>query len=233
MIALGVVALLGALYTLYQLPQSLVRFLIARVMATRYRLNVIGLDNMPAQGGVLMLGNHVSWIDWAMVQLASPRPVRFVMERWIYERWYLRWFLDFFGVVPISRGRSREAIKTVARLLDAGEVVCIFPEGTLSKNGQLSEFKRGFELSAREASVGRHPALLSARSLGQPFFLRQREAQGQSPRWAGARRGRRLRSAPAAGRQRRAGQAGGGRTLGDLLADPCRDPADPRPRLAR
>ncbi|AFL75473.1 acyl-[ACP]--phospholipid O-acyltransferase [Thiocystis violascens] len=154
MLTLAVIALFGALYTLYQLPQSLVRFVIARAMSTRYRLNVIGLKNLPAQGGVLMLGNHVSWIDWAMMQMASPRPVRFVMERVIYERWYLRWFLDFFGVVPISRGSSRQAIATVTRLLDAGEVVCIFPEGTLSKNGQLSEFKRGFELSARAASSG-------------------------------------------------------------------------------
>ncbi|MCK7575253.1 MAG: MFS transporter [Chromatiales bacterium] len=154
MLALAVIALGGALYTLYQLPQSLVRFLIGRLMATRYRLNVIGLNNMPAQGGVLLLGNHVSWIDWAMVQLASPRPVRFVMERWIYERWYLRWFLDFFGVVPISRASSRQAIQTITQLIDAGEVVCLFPEGTLSKNGQLSEFKRGFELSARAAGSG-------------------------------------------------------------------------------
>lgn len=154
MAALALVALIGAIYTLYQLPQSLVRFLIARVMATRYRLSVIGLNNLPAQGGVLMLGNHVSWIDWAMVQMATPRPVRFVMERGIYERWYLRHVLDFFGVVPISRGRSRRAIATVARLLDAGEVVCLFPEGTLSKNGQLAEFKRGFELAARETRSG-------------------------------------------------------------------------------
>jgi acyl-[acyl-carrier-protein]-phospholipid O-acyltransferase / long-chain-fatty-acid--[acyl-carrier-protein] ligase len=154
MLALAVIALGGAIYTTYQLPQSLLRFLIGRLMATRYRLNVIGLKNMPAQGGVLMLGNHVSWIDWAMVQLASPRPVRFVMERWIYERWYLRWFLDFFGVVPISRASSRQAIQTIAQLIDAGEVVCLFPEGTLSKNGQLSEFKRGFELSARAARSG-------------------------------------------------------------------------------
>ncbi|SDY26638.1 acyl-[acyl-carrier-protein]-phospholipid O-acyltransferase / long-chain-fatty-acid--[acyl-carrier-protein] ligase [Allochromatium warmingii] len=154
MLTLAVVALGGALYTTSQLPQSLIRFLIGRLMATRYRLNVIGLENMPAQGGVLMLGNHVSWIDWAMVQLASPRPVRFVMERWIYERWYLRWFLDFFGVVPISRASSRQAIQTIAQLLDSGEVVCIFPEGTLSKNGQLSTFKRGFELSARAAQSG-------------------------------------------------------------------------------
>ncbi len=154
MVALAVVALVGAVYTLYQLPQSLVRFVIARIMAARYRLNVIGLKNLPAQGGVLMLGNHISWVDWAMVQMASPRPVRFVMEREIYERWYLKHFLDFFGVVPISRGSSRHAIRTVSELLDAGEVVCLFPEGTISKNGQLSEFKRGFELSARAASSG-------------------------------------------------------------------------------
>jgi acyl-[acyl-carrier-protein]-phospholipid O-acyltransferase/long-chain-fatty-acid--[acyl-carrier-protein] ligase len=162
MVGLAGVALIGALYTLYQLPQSLVRFLIARLLATRYRLNVIGLKNLPAQGGVLMLGNHISWVDWAMVQMASPRPVRFVMEREIYERWYLKRFLDFFGVVPISRGSSRQAIKTVSELLNQGEVVCLFPEGTISKNGQLSEFKRGFELAARAAGSG---VIL-------PFYLR-------------------------------------------------------------
>ncbi|QQO54221.1 MAG: acyl-[ACP]--phospholipid O-acyltransferase [Thiohalocapsa sp. PB-PSB1] len=152
MIALGIVALVGALYTVWQLPQSLVRFFIARIIATRYRLQVIGLNNMPAQGGVLMLGNHISWLDWAMVQMASPRPVRFVMERVIYERWYLRWLLDFFGVVPISRGRSRHALEAVTELLNQGEVVCLFPEGTLSKNAQLGEFKKGFELAAKDAA---------------------------------------------------------------------------------
>jgi acyl-[acyl-carrier-protein]-phospholipid O-acyltransferase/long-chain-fatty-acid--[acyl-carrier-protein] ligase len=151
MVALAIVAFAGAIYTVWQLPQSLVRFLIARIIATRYRLQVIGLNNMPAQGGVLMLGNHISWIDWAMVQMASPRPVRFVMERVIYERWYLRWFLDFFGVVPISRGQSRHALEAVTDLLNDGEVVCLFPEGTLSKNAQLSEFKKGFELAAKDA----------------------------------------------------------------------------------
>ena len=165
LIALALVALAGAIYTLYQLPQSLVRFVILRLIATRYRLRVIGLDRLPAQGGVMLLGNHISWLDWAMVQMACPRPVRFVMEREIYERWYLKWFLDFFGVVPISRGSSRHAIAIVARLLEQGEVVCIFPEGTISKNGQLSEFKRGYELSARQVAAGTGAAIV-------PFYLR-------------------------------------------------------------
>ncbi|WP_462319956.1 MFS transporter [Halochromatium sp.] len=164
MIALGVVASAGALYTIVQLPQSLLRFLIARAFRTRYRLQVIGLDNMPAQGGVLMLGNHVSWVDWAMVQLASPRPVRFVMERLIYERWYLRRFMDFFGVVPISRGRARDALATVTELLNKGEVVCLFPEGTMSKNAQLGEFKRGFERAAAGVDPGQGVRIL-------PFYL--------------------------------------------------------------
>ncbi|WP_295538325.1 acyl-[ACP]--phospholipid O-acyltransferase [uncultured Thiohalocapsa sp.] len=151
MLALALVGLGGAIYTVWQLPQSLVRFFIARLMATRYRLQVIGLDNMPAQGGVLMLGNHISWIDWAMVQMASPRPVRFVMERVIYERWWLKWFLDFFGVVPISGTSSGHALRRVTGLINRGEVVCIFPEGTLSKNAQLAAFKRGFERAAQGA----------------------------------------------------------------------------------
>ncbi|MBK1707649.1 MFS transporter [Marichromatium gracile] len=149
---LALTALLGAGYTLYHLPQSLARFVAGRLLATRYRLAVIGVEQLPPLGGVLLLGNHVSWIDWAVVQMAAPRPVRFVMERGLYERWYLRHLLDFFGVIPISGGASREATARVTRLLEAGEVVCLFPEGTLSKNGQLSAFKRGFERAASAAT---------------------------------------------------------------------------------
>lgn len=138
-------ALMGALYTLYQLPQSLVRYLVSRLFAGRYRIEVLGFNHLPGQGGVLMLGNHISWLDWAMVQIACPRPVRFVMHRDYYKRWYLRWFLDFFGVVPIAPGQSKGALEQINALLKAGEVVCLFPEGAISRNGQLGEFKRGFE----------------------------------------------------------------------------------------
>ena len=164
-LGLALIALVGAAYTLYQLPQSLIRFLIQRLVATRFRLKVIGLDHLPATGGVMLLGNHISWLDWALVQMACPRPVRFVMEREIYARWYLKWFLDFFQVVPISRGSSRHAIALLARLLEEGQVVCIFPEGTISKNGQLAEFKRGFELSARQVAADREAVIV-------PFYLR-------------------------------------------------------------
>ncbi|MEJ2694106.1 MAG: acyl-[ACP]--phospholipid O-acyltransferase, partial [Candidatus Thiodiazotropha sp.] len=142
---LTLAALAGALYTVWQLPQSLVRYVISRLFVGSYRIEVLGFENLPAQGGVLMLGNHISWLDWAMVQIACPRPVRFVMHRTIYQRWYLKWFLDFFGVIPIAGGQSQEALEEINRLLKAGEVVCLFPEGAISRSGQLGEFKTGFE----------------------------------------------------------------------------------------
>jgi len=142
---LSFVALVGAVYTVWKLPQSLVRYVFGAVFSSKYRVHVQGFDNMPSQGGVLMLGNHVSWLDWAMVQIASPRPVRFVMANKYYARWYLSWFLDLFGVIPISSGSSKDALASVNKYLQQGDVVCLFPEGAISKNGQLGEFKKGFE----------------------------------------------------------------------------------------
>jgi acyl-[acyl-carrier-protein]-phospholipid O-acyltransferase/long-chain-fatty-acid--[acyl-carrier-protein] ligase len=144
---LTLTALVGAIYTVWQLPQSLVRYLIGRLFASTYRIEVLGFENLPAQGGVLMLGNHISWLDWAMLQIACPRPIRFVMHRGIYQRWYLKGFLDFFGVIPIAGGQSKQALQQINDQLKAGEVVCLFPEGAISRNGQLGEFKRGYERS--------------------------------------------------------------------------------------
>ena len=139
------VALVGAIYTVFQLPQSMTRYLVGLLFASRYRLEVIGFKQIPEQGGVLMLGNHISWLDWAMIQIACPRPVRFVMHRDIYQRWYLKWLLDLAGVIPISGGQSKSSLEQVNALLRQGEVVCLFPEGAISRSGQLGEFRKGFE----------------------------------------------------------------------------------------
>lgn len=146
LLLIATVAMVGGGYTIVKLPQSLVRFLLSFLMTRRYRVDVHGLQNLPAQGGVLLLGNHISWVDWAMVQIASPRPVRFVMLRSVYQRWYLRWFLKSLGCIPIERGSGAEkALADVAEQLNAGEVVCLFPEGAISRTGQLGEFRRGYE----------------------------------------------------------------------------------------
>ena len=167
------VALGGTIYTVYKLPQSLVRFIVSYIIGHRYRLQVLGLHNIPETGGLLMLGNHISWIDWGIIQMASPRPIRFVMIRNIYERWYLKWFLDIFNVIPISAGATRTALKEINESLNNGDVVCLFPEGTISRTGQLAEFQRGYEKAAEEANAVIIPFYL--RGLWGSWFSRSSE----------------------------------------------------------
>ncbi|MGS2744418.1 acyl-[ACP]--phospholipid O-acyltransferase [Halomonas sp. LS-001] len=153
LLLIAAVAMLGGAYTILKLPQSLVRFLLSFLLTRRYRVDVHGLENLPAQGGVLLLGNHISWVDWAMVQIASPRPVRFVMLKNIYQRWYLRGFFKALGCIPIERGTgANNALAAVAEQLNNGEVVCLFPEGAISHNGQLGELRRGYERACHMAT---------------------------------------------------------------------------------
>lgn len=147
-------AVLGAAYTLYRLPHSLVRLFVGVAVGRGYRVNVEGLDNLPKEGGVLLLGNHISWIDWALVQIACPRPVRFVMLRSIYETWYLKPFLKLFGAIPISSGNSQQALDSVRECLENGEVVCLFPEGAISRTGHLGTFQNGYEKAVEGVTTG-------------------------------------------------------------------------------
>ncbi len=150
---IAVVAVIGCVYVVTQLPQSLMRFLLGYLLSRRYKVAVQGMKNIPTKGGVLLLGNHVSWIDWAILQLACPRPLRFVMLRSIYERWYLKWFFDLFRCIPIESGpRSRKALTIVAEALNNGDVVCLFPEGTISRTGHLAEFRRGYERACEQVN---------------------------------------------------------------------------------
>ncbi|MBY0377113.1 MAG: AMP-binding protein, partial [Gammaproteobacteria bacterium] len=101
-----------------------------------------------------------SYLDWAIVEMASPRPVRVVIERDIYQKWYLHWFLKSLNMIPISRSASREAIIEVGKALAQGEVVALFPEGFITRNGHLGHFQRGFELIVKE-----HPCSIV------PFYI--------------------------------------------------------------
>lgn len=150
----GMFALSAILLTavIFILPQTLGRTFMARLIGRKYRLKVVGFENLPEEGiGTLLLGNHISWIDWAIIQMAVPKPVHFVMDRGIYQRWYLKWFFDLYKVIPISPGQSKQALLTVTELLKSGETVCLFPEGRISHLGQLGEFKKGFERACADA----------------------------------------------------------------------------------
>jgi len=152
---------IGSLYAIKELPHLFTRMLLFPILRTKYSLITQGVENIPKSGGVLMLGNHISWIDWLVVQLASPRAIKFVMTRDIYNKWYLKWLFRFFDVIAISNAGSKSAIRAVQERLDKGEVVALFPEGHISYNGQLGEFKKGFELILKDST---HPII--------PFYIR-------------------------------------------------------------
>lgn len=132
------------------LPE-LLRVLILPVVRLIYRLHVIGKKNIPVQGGVLLLPNHVTWADAFFVSASCPRPVRFVMFDGFMHAKGIGWFARLFDTVPISPSRAKDGIRLVGEALESGDVVCLFAEGELTRTGCLQEIKRGFELMARKS----------------------------------------------------------------------------------
>ena len=173
----AIVALLGGAYTVYRLPQSLVRFVMTFFLSRHYKVQVQGIENIPQQGGVLLLGNHLSFVDWAMIQIACPRSVHFVMHKSIYELWYLKWFLKLFGCIPITSGSSsQQSLEAVAELLNEGKVVCLFPEGLLSRTGHLAQFRKGYERAAMLANDTVHIVPFYLQGLWGSQFSRSSES---------------------------------------------------------
>ncbi|MFC1586612.1 AMP-binding protein, partial [Fibrobacterota bacterium] len=111
------------------------------------------MKNIPSAGGVLLLGNHISFMDWAMLQMACPRAIRFVMHRSYYDKWYFKWVLDLFQVIPITSGAGKKALEKAHQTLKDGKVVAIFPEGRISHSGHLSVFRSGFEQAVRDTGA--------------------------------------------------------------------------------
>ena len=130
--------------------KQLILFIIKNIFKIPYHLTIQGLENFPKTQGVLLLGNHSSWIDWAILQIASPRPLHFVIAKNIYQKWYLKPFLKAFGVIPISQTASKTTLARISALLHAGEVVCLFPEGSISRTGQLADFNKDYEYAIAE-----------------------------------------------------------------------------------
>ena len=166
------ITVVGAFYTIVKLPQSMVFFFVKFIVGMRYKLEVFGLKNIPSSKGVLLLGNHVSWLDWAVIQMSMPRDIKFVMDKTIYNKWYLKWFLKFFHVIPIAPTSSKESIRKIAQELDNGSVVVLFPEGSITYNGHLGEFKKGFELILRQTKEEIPVVTFYIRGLWESMFSR-------------------------------------------------------------
>jgi acyl-[acyl-carrier-protein]-phospholipid O-acyltransferase/long-chain-fatty-acid--[acyl-carrier-protein] ligase len=115
-----------------------------------YRVTAHGQHWLPP-GGFLLLPNHLTWVDAVVLQLACPRPIRFVVDAAIFKIAWLNPIFRAVGALPISPRRAKDAVRDAAEAIAAGEIVCIFPEGELSRTGMLLRLKRGYELIARAA----------------------------------------------------------------------------------
>ena len=125
----------------------------------------IGEDKIPIDGACVLASNHVSFVDWLLISSVSPRPIRFVL----YAKYYfgpLKWFFDMVQVVPICSKEEnetiyREAFDKISEHLEKNRLVCIFPEGKITTNGQMHTFKRGIEKITRRNKAPVIPARLS------------------------------------------------------------------------
>jgi acyl-[acyl-carrier-protein]-phospholipid O-acyltransferase / long-chain-fatty-acid--[acyl-carrier-protein] ligase len=115
-----------------------------------YRVQPQFADRLP-DGGFLLLPNHLTWVDAIVLQLATPRPIRFIVFEAIYRLPLLYPIFRCVGAIPISPKGAKDAVRAAIELIEQGEVVCIFPEGELSRSGMLLRLKRGYELIARSA----------------------------------------------------------------------------------
>jgi acyl-[acyl-carrier-protein]-phospholipid O-acyltransferase/long-chain-fatty-acid--[acyl-carrier-protein] ligase len=136
-------------YVLYLLPDSLLRLLLWMLTHTLYSLDVAGRERVPARGGALLVPNHVSMADAVFLIAALDRPVRFLMFKGSYDHPLVKPFAKILGVIPISSDQGpREMIHSLRRATQAlqdGELVCIFPEGQMTRIGQMMPFRRGME----------------------------------------------------------------------------------------
>jgi len=129
---------------LYFVGRSLVRCF--------YRVNPIGLENLPSSG-FLLLPNHISWVDAVVLQFACPRPIRYVIDQEYYHKPILHPFLRVLGCIPINPRHSYSAVRAATEKIAAGEIVCLFPEGRLERAATLLRLQRGYELIARHAEA--------------------------------------------------------------------------------
>jgi acyl-[acyl-carrier-protein]-phospholipid O-acyltransferase/long-chain-fatty-acid--[acyl-carrier-protein] ligase len=145
----GALTLLGAIVVLILSPYSLVRAFLWIATHTVYRISVEGQENLPRCGGVLLISNHVSFVDWLLLMAAADRPVRFLMGREYYDKPWIRPLARVPRVIPIPPDiRPHEVIQALrhcSRAIQMGEAVCIFAEGSITRTGQLQPFRRGFE----------------------------------------------------------------------------------------
>lgn len=145
----GLLTLAGTAWATYLMPEAFLRLVLVLLTHTFYRLRIHGREHVPQEGGALLTPNHVSFVDALLLVASTDRPIRFLVDADYFHHWLFRPFMKAGGAIPISAaGGPRvilRALRDAGDYLDKGELVCIFPEGQLTRTGTLQPFQRGLE----------------------------------------------------------------------------------------
>ena len=202
------------IYTL--VPEFLMRFMVWMLIHSVYRLEKAGLERIPDDGPAILVCNHVSYVDALVISAACRRPIRWVMDHRIFAVPLLSFFFRTVRAIPIAPAREdarllERAYNDIAGALADGELVGIFPEGRLTANGEMGDFRSGIRQALDRTPVPVVPMALSG--LWQSLFARNpgkvQEAEGSlsEDQARGRRAGRGRRGDAGAPARDRAGAA--------------------------
>ena len=172
-LVLSVMNLMVAGFVYQQLPEFVLRFIVWVLSHTVYRVHHQGLRNIPDEGAVLLVCNHISYMDALVIAGAVRRPVRFVMDHHIFKTPVLGGIFRMARAIPIGPKAHvpdiyNTAFERIDENLKAGHVVCIFPEGLLTTDGEIAQFRSGVDIILQKRPVPVVPMAL--RGLWGSFF---------------------------------------------------------------
>lgn len=172
----AVANLIVAAYIFTLIPEFFLRFVVWVLASTIYRLRYKGRDFVPHRGPAVIVCNHVSFIDWFIITATCGRPVHFVMDHKVFKNPLLRWLFRLTRAIPIAPAKEDAALKekafeSISWELNDDNLVCIFPEGMISRDGVLNPFRPGVE---RILSKDRVPVIpMAIKGLWGSFFSRK------------------------------------------------------------
>ena len=166
-----------AVYIYTLVPEFLMRFMVWILIHTVYRLQKSGLERIPEEGPAIIVSNHVSYVDALVITAACRRPIRWVMDHRIFAVPFLSFFFRTVRAIPIAPAKEDAALlerayDSIARELENGELVGIFPEGRLTSDGDMAEFRGGIMRILQRTPVPVVPVALSG--LWESLFARNR-----------------------------------------------------------
>lgn len=179
-LAVGIANAVVAFYIFMLVPEYLLRFVAFIASRCVYRFKVRGDEHIPVEGPAILVCNHVSFVDAVLLMAASPRPIRFIMDHKIFRIPVLGAMFRLAKAIPIAPQKDdpqtyERAFAEARRVLDEGELLCIFPEGAITRDGRLQPFRGGVMKILETHPVPVVPIALQ--NLWGSFFSRVEEGQ--------------------------------------------------------